>query len=509
MEISGMLIWAMVLVSLIVFIIMLVKAFKSWGVAHTVLLSILFIECWTFLFLAGGVAHYRITLTKNHDKIKEKLEGLIKTVDLEMYGDRADPKLNLEKFVPLTNELNRLILERGRVWREATLQRTTPANGANPATAVFQLRARNANAPADATTGGAAVEGAAPATAATSVDSGLAVNSVVYLFGERPDPLGSIPAVYLGEFVVSEIKDLELKVRPTTPLTKEQETILTDSPTWAIYELMPLDSHIVFAPLGAAPEDDFKFGHMDKEDLAKVLNIDPALADQEPSTLTSISEAIKARVLQSYINDGARAPEQTPPESLSYEVKFLKDYSLGVDAKGGRSPLEGGYHDTEGSMIDERLKRDSDAGVVFKTDDLYVFDAPTAKRLQSEGIVELQGAVFVRPLNDYAFAFREIRRMIIRAKQDIDLVTREYNIAVRSTTDYLKQELKETDEGNKLVLDKAQYQKELSVISSVAEAIADEIKETKSELSLIYRSILQAHDDLLTQHRERKGAVGQ
>ncbi len=149
MEISGMLIWAMVLVSLIVFIIMLVKAFKSWGVAHTVLLSILFIECWTFLFLAGGVAHYRITHTKNHDKIKEKLEGLIKTVDLEMYGDRADPKLNLEKFVPLTNELNRLILERGRVWREATLQRTTPANGANPATAVFQLRARNANAPAE------------------------------------------------------------------------------------------------------------------------------------------------------------------------------------------------------------------------------------------------------------------------------------------------------------------------------------------------------------------------
>jgi len=129
MEISGMLIWAMVLVSLVVFIILLVKAFKSWGAVHTILLSILFIECWTFLFFAGGVAHYRIKLTKTHDTLLDKVEKLLISVDLEMYGDRLEPKLNLEKFAPLTNELNRLTLERGRVWRGATLQRVTPPSG--------------------------------------------------------------------------------------------------------------------------------------------------------------------------------------------------------------------------------------------------------------------------------------------------------------------------------------------------------------------------------------------
>ncbi len=500
MEISGMLIWAMVLISLVVFIILLVKAFKSWGVVHTILLSILFIECWTFLFFAGGVAHYRIALTKSHDKIMEKVESLLKTVDLEMYGDRADPKLNLEKFVPLTNELNRMTLERGRVWRGATLQRTTPANGANPATAVFLMPPRVSNAPLDAPAGAAAADAAAVATQA---DSGLAANSVIYLFGERLDPIGTIPEVYLGEFVVTEIKDLEIKVRPTTPLTKIQETILTGSASWAIYDSMPVDSHTAFAAAGSSPEEGAKFGRMDKDEISKILGIDPALADQEPSSFTSVVEAIKARVLQSYLNDGARAPEQTPPESLAYEVKFLKEYSLGVDAKGGRSPLEGGYHDTEGSMIDERLKRGEDAGVVFKVDDLYVFDAPTAKRLQGEGIVEIQAAVFVRPLNDYAFAFREIRRMIIRAMQDFALNTRNYDEAVRTTTITLAQEVKGEEEGTRLKLDKAQYEKEMEVVSSVANDLVEEITSKKSELSMIYRSILQMHQELLTLHRER------
>ena len=74
MEISGMLIWATVLVSLIVFIVLLVKAFKSWGVVHTILLTILFIEAWTFLFFVGGVAHYRIVYTKLHDTLAEKVD---------------------------------------------------------------------------------------------------------------------------------------------------------------------------------------------------------------------------------------------------------------------------------------------------------------------------------------------------------------------------------------------------------------------------------------------------
>ena len=252
MEISGMLIWALVLVSLIVFIVLLVKAFKSWGVAHTILLTILFIESWTFLFFAGGVAHHRITLTKNSNKLEEKVESLLKSVDLEMYGDRNDPKLNLEKFVPLTNELNRLTLERGRVWRGAILQRAIPATATTPTTVILQLPASVSNLPVAAPVAAAGAGGADAIVAPAQVDSGLAATSVIYLFGERADAVGLVPETYLGEFVVSEVKDLEIKVRPTIPLSLSQENILKGSASWAIYELMPLDSHIAFAAAGSS-----------------------------------------------------------------------------------------------------------------------------------------------------------------------------------------------------------------------------------------------------------------
>jgi hypothetical protein len=496
MEISGMLIWAMVLVSLIVFIVLLVKAFKSWGVAHTILLSILFIECWTFLFFAGGVAHYRIALTKTHDTLAEKVEKLLIAVDMEMYGDRLEPKLNLEKFAPLTNELNRLTLERGRVWRGAVLQRVNPASGKTPPTALLQLPMQVSNLPVAAPAGAAGAAGADAVAAAPIVETGLAVDSVVYLFGEREQPVGLIPEVFLGEFIVKESKELMLTVAPTTPLTKEQETAMSGNPSWAIYELMPLDSHIAFARPGSTSEETAIFGVMDKDDLLK--DFEGAFRNALPP----LSEASKTKILQKYANDGSAATIETPPEALGYQVKFSKDYTDVVDAKGGRSPLEGGYHDTEGNMIDQRLKREAAAESVFKVGDSYVLDAPTANKLQLEGIVEQGAPVYLRPLIDYSFANRETRRMIIRAKQDTDLITREYNEAVRSTTVTLDQELKHEEEGMKLKQDKAQYEKELEVIAGVLVDLEGQVAAKKAELSQVYASIISLHDSLVKHQRD-------
>ena len=145
--------------------------------------------------------------------------------------------------------------------------------------------------------------------------------------------------------------------------------------------------------------------------------------------------------------------------------------------------------------------------VVFKVDDQYVFDAPTANRLKDEGFVELQSAVFVRPLNDYAFAFREIRRSIIRALQDANLINREFKEAVRSTEVQIKQEINGEEEGTKLKLDKAQYEKELTVIASVVSDLETQIKTKRTELSQIYSSIVAIHNSLVTQQREQMNTV--
>jgi len=494
MEISGMLIWATVLVSLIVFIVLLVKAFKSWGVVHTILLTVLFIEAWTFLFFVGGVAHQRIAYTKLHDTLAEKVDGLLKSVEMEMNGDRLDPKLNLEKFSPLSNELNRIILERGRVWRGAQVQTRTPATANTPATAVFQLPALVSNQP---------ITAPVPGAAAAAIDSGLAVDSVVYLFGEELEPngMGLIPKIYLGEFVVTEVKELMLTMRPTTPLTKAQETAFTGSETWTVFELMPLDSHTAFAAAGSSSEEGAEFGRMDEKMIAK---------DFE-TPFNAIPEELKAKItqkiMQAYVNDGARAPDETPPEALWYRVKFVKDYTVDVDAKGGRSPLEGGYHDTQGNMTDARLKRDSDAPAVIKTGTSHIFDEGTANQLSSEGFVERGATVFVRPLNDYAFAFRETRRMEIKAKQDTMLVTRENKEMERSTKVTNEQELYGEEVATKLRLDKAQYEKEVEVIARVSSDLETQISDKKVELSQLYGSIHALHDRLVKHQQEMASIV--
>ena len=496
MEISGMLIWAMVLVSLIVFIVLLVKAFQSWGVTHTILLTILFIECWTFLFFAAGVSHQRIAITKKHDDIVAKVEQQLKALDLEMYGDRFDPKLDLTKFVPLTNELNRLTLERGRVWRSAALQKTTPANGKTPSSAVLQLPARVTNTPVAAPDGAAGAAGADAVAVAPAGESGLALESIVYLFGEKQQQVGMLPEFFLGEFVVKESKDQLITVSPTIPMTKDQETAMTGYTSWAIYEVMPLDSHTVFAADGSSPEETAVFGRMDKEEITKYF--ESAFAGSIPP----LTEAMKAKILDTYMRDGGPASDDTPPELLGHQVKFRKAFKEGVDAKGVRLPLEGGYHDSEGNMIDDRLKRDAPAEEAFKEGDSYVLDSGSANKLQSDGTVELGSRLFIRQLIDYAFAFRETRRVTIRAIQDANLITRETEQAIAQTRVTDTQEQRGEAESRMLKLDKGQYEKEADVIASVAMDLESQIADKKAELSQLYGSIVAYRDRLVKHQRE-------
>ena len=504
MEISGMLIWAMVLVSLIVFIVLLVKAFQSWGVTHTILLTILFIECWTFLFFAGGVAHYRIAITKAHDKVVAEVEKQTNLLDLAMYGDRFDPKLDLATFVPLTNELNRLMLERGRTWRGAALQRTTPASGKSPSTVILQLPSRVSNLPGAVPEGAAGAAGSDAVAVVPAVESGLALESVVYLFGEKQQEIPGqgetkivlLPEFFLGEFVVKESKDQLITVSPTIPMAKEQETAISGYVSWAIYEVMPLDSHTVFAADGSAPEESAVFGRMDKENITKIF--ESAFAGCIPP----LTEAMKAKILDTYLKDGGPASDDTPPELLGYHVKFQKEFSEAVDAKGVRLPLEGGYHDTEGNMIDDRLKRDAPPEFTFKADDFYVLDSGSANKLQSNGTVELRSPVFIRQLIDYAFAFRETRRVTIRAKQDANLITRETEQAISQTTVTDTQEQRGEAENRMLKLDKGQYEKEAEVIASVAMDLETQIADKKTELSQLYGSIVAYRDRLVKHQRE-------
>jgi hypothetical protein len=492
MDIFGMLIWVIVLISLIVFIIALVKSYKAWGALHTVLLSLLFVECWTFIFVTSAVSHVRIAYTKAHDTLVAKIDKLSKTLDSEMYGDRIDPSLNLEKFLPLANEVNRIALERGRVWRGALKQ------GVGPNGITLQLPPSVTNVPPPAPATG---NTPAPATPANT-DAGLAKDSVVYLFGENKLAMGLVPTVYLGEFSVVDAKDSSITLRPTAPPTPIQVRAFQGSETCAVYEVLPIDSHTVFAAEGSkADEENGAFGRMDKAGIEELFAT--VEAQLPPPADPKAAEARKAKTLQSYLLDGSPAPDQTLPEMLAYRVKFLKDHTVDVDAKGTRAANDGGFFDREGRAVDLKLKLESENGTAtFKKDETLLLEAAAAKELEAQGIVSVEAKIFVRPLNDYEFAFREMRRMTTKAKQDLLLVSRELDEITQTFKVVSEQEILRAEEGKKLTLDKTQYEKELEVISNVGNELAQQIDQTKAGLSQLYGRMVSLHSQLVQRSQE-------
>jgi hypothetical protein len=498
MDLMGMIVWLVVVLTLALFIWMMVKSVKEWGALHAVLVSLMFIQVWCFLFFTAGVASRRNGYVKAYDTLRKKVADRERELDQVRTGDKLNPNPDLDSYVPVTKQLERLSVERGRVWRGANVTGLAQ----NEATLQLGMVAPVILNPVDP------VEGAAPAAAnapagAPAVDLGITAQTIVHVFGESSDQRGLLPSIYLGEFVVTEVNAGVIKVKPTSVLTAEQIAAIGSGrfPSWSVYELMPLDSHDAFAAEGSKSEDTSIFGRMDLNEIANLLSIDPALATAEPSGL-SVKEAIKARVLQSYLNDGARPPEGTPPEQVYVQVEFLKDYTIEVDAQEQRNATEGGFYDLSGRSVDARLKRGEDgAKVSFKQGDRIVFDSSTSNDLGKQDIIKIVTPVFVRSLNDYEYAFREVRRQITAALQDAVLIQRELAEMQKSQGIADNQVRLGQDERFKLDKDFAQYKRELEVIGAEATRLGENVQTTRSEISATFKQIQALRDQIVMKQK--------
>jgi hypothetical protein len=260
MDLMGMIVWLVVVLTLALFIWMMVKSVKEWGALHAVLVSLMFIQAWCFLFFTAGVASRRNGYVKAYDTLRKKVADRERELDRVRSGDKLNPNPDLDSYIPVTTQLERLSVERGRVWRganvtglaqnEATLQLGMVApvvlNQADP-------NAGNANNPGE---GAPAVPPNAPA-GAPGIDLGITPQTIVHVFGEANDQRGLLPSIYLGEFVVTEASGGIIKIKPTSVLTAEQIAAIGSGrfPSWSVYELMPLDSHDAFAVEGSKAEE--------------------------------------------------------------------------------------------------------------------------------------------------------------------------------------------------------------------------------------------------------------
>jgi hypothetical protein len=499
MELSGILFLVVVLVLFILFVFGLVKAYAGWGIFYTLTLILLFLSTLGFLYASACVADRRIRWVRIHDQMKKKLADLEVEANKLKFGNINDPTTSLDSLLGLANELNRTTLERGRVWRNAALGEAKPNSisltlSAEPAT--------NIENPA----------GDAAAAPAPAVNGELPAEAIVYGFAEASAQDGRIiPKTYLGEFFVAESQGGKVTLTPISPLLKPQADAIKSgaAATWTLFEIMPLDSHVAFAEPGSKRTNEQEFGRMDRQVLADLFQIPVDLLDRDPSQL-SPEENLRYQILRSYVLDGGRAPENEPPENVWSRVEFLVEHKVDVDdLKSERKATDGGYFDFSGRAVDARLKRQDGKGeVTFLKGQQALIASKPAKTLVDDNIAKLIEPIFVRPINDYALAFKEKRDQITQLGQDIATVNREIKTAENTNSRLQGQVVFRQNERTLLDADYGQYQKEQTVIRDEVSRLTKAVQDSKAELSRLYQLALQHYERLVTTQRAIYQAAG-
>ncbi len=470
MTLGGIIILLVLVASLITFIYLLVLTARGWGVLHTLLLSFLFIECWVFMVFSAGVLYRRGGWLEQASVLEGKAIKAEAETEKLTWGNFEYGADLPNAIVPVQGELRRLTADRGRVWRRLEL-RSSDAG-------VYKLEMTVAAPPA----GDLGADPAVPAAAAPAADAAqsLPANLVVYGFAEELNPENQpLPTFYLGEFTVTASQAGQVTLSPTLPLEPAQlDYIKTGGAgTWALYELLPLDSHVAFAAAGSSPNDDAIYGRMDEEMLTALLQ--------------GIPEESRATVLQNYLRDGTRGNDSDPVPTRWVRVKLLKEYSTDVDSEQDAIATELGFFDKSGRSIDVRLKR-GDEGSVKLSPDLnkrIVLKSEEADKLIADGTAELIVPVFVRPLIDYQEAFNRsyVRRHEIRER--IALYQRETAELTKANQAGQEMISFRQVENQQLASDLGNVKKEIEVLKKESELSEQQLVATKAKISEMYREI--------------------
>jgi hypothetical protein len=282
--------------------------------------------------------------------------------------------------------------------------------------------------------------------------------------------------------------------------------------TWSIYETMTVDGHRFFVQ-DPNEDPDLKhdnadekpiFGQIDDDLLERTLsflrmgqlNSDSGLQNMTQEQKTEL-QARYAAMIEPYQRDGKRSNEDDPPDNVLLKVKFTKKYEVDdVNTAGdplgaiqssedffdrGRAEvalLRRGSFDADGNWVSEP--------VTFKPDDVAVFNQEEANRLINEGYAELVERVFVRSLNDYETAFRNISQLLVKIDEDTREVQRDTADVQKAIALIEAQMQYREDERTKLTEDLQKFVLERDRITEYAALLETQWADLRTEMSELY-----------------------
>lgn len=463
------------------FIFLLVMCRKTWRIPHILSVLFVFSLAATFLAFASFVLKTQAAWRKPYETHKIALaKEQAEQLDL-LQGDLGVVQQTEDSIRSLRAKLNDEVLDRGRVWRECT-----PMAAVDPRT--FKVRTVPASQAQDA-----------PAE-----PNGIAEQMLLYVFAEHEGKDGwKLPAQYLGEYAVVEATPEEVTIRSLLPLDPDQiQRIQQGGATWALYEVMPVDSHDVFAEMD--PDEKRPLG-MSRE----------ALAEYFPNVFNWPAEQYE-KFLDRFARFNRDVRDDDSPEETWVLVKFLKKHSIPVDSDTPQSLLEGEarYFDSSGRAVEARLRRGEDGVVTFEPGDTGCFDLQSATALIDDGICEKIKPVYRRRLHDYARFFRETHYRQLELNESIIRQRRDTEILVGLKTNVEAQAAAKQSEKDKLASDLVGFRTELNEVTAANQALTVKWGEARTRLSELYRRNLELSAQLaqiqtqLADEINRRAAAG-
>ena len=488
------------------FLVLVWKAAKDWRWYNLVAVIFTMILAIVFIFPTAGALKSRSEWHKIKESLEVRAEQAVAETKSLKFGDPSDASAG-PGAIDLAQQLGRLGIEAGRLWRGLAMQGNNPQsiqlNQAAPAVAPGIAPAADADAPP-------------PAPAGPLIPDGL----VVYGFAEAQvqGVQAPLPISFLGEFRVTASTPTGVTIVPTGPLESEQQQLITSGQAsrWSLYELLPLDAHEPFIAEGSVDDDDNLFGRVDEAIVRSLLKWTPAdddrlaelvelkktkdaagqqLTDAEMREYRDFS--VRGETFRNYMRDGSRSTADDPPLSRWVKIEFTKNHSIDVDSPQKVGALEGGFFDGNGRAVDSRLQRGQDGTVKFKTGDRITVKEEAAKELTDvEGVARLVDTYYVRPLNDYRFVLRRIRlrltELAIRTKE-LTYEKAVLDAAIAATEAML---VSNQQEKLKLEQDLAQTQKESKAIRDYHQQLQEEVKTTRQRLVALYQDNLRREQQL-------------
>jgi hypothetical protein len=463
---------------IILFIVTIVLSVSTWRAWHIVA------ACLTFLAAIGLVIVGSLSLKTHNTWRSTHAKRTTELTAAEREGlvlEHGDPTLVEPETLSvddMQHRLNRMLLDRGRVWR-----RCTPAAPAANGVVVSTVPPTKTGEPGDPN---------------TAKPNGIAANMVLYAFLEDANQL---PIAYLGEFLVADAQPASVTLQPTMPLDGQQQTLVAVQPArWTLHEMMPIDAHQAFSDEDTVARilDDTPqpiFGTMNEQNLRTVF----ATVTAQPADSPIVGELVAA-----YLKDGSLASDQEvneSPENIWRKLEFEKaDHKERVDSNNPDPGMGGNFFDQEGYAEVSHLRRGEEATFRLKDVGIFPYAVDDDKRLVdgliSSGTCRNLGPYYVRTLHDYEEAFHNIQDRFTRRTEDIlraqrDVAALNTTIAATSAQSQYRH-----DEHTKLKQDLDGFERDKKQLTDLAATLETQKKSLLEELSSLFQANLALEQQL-------------